>query len=292
MVDKIHFTEKSYNDYLNSLLRFESVLRDKKKYIYKKRRQFLKYNFYKHDDQNLKEAEYSYITQFVPWIPFLVLCGNDEEIKAKLKEFKVKESTLNLMIDIDKIVFEIRRLQKIDGLLIFPEELLINSINYGEIVFLKTLLDEVLPDHNYNNGNKTSIEIYLINFFRRYLYRLEVNKAVGEKIISFDDLMVAELDEKVKNILEAGESPDEVTKQFRKIVLGDLKIILNSFNTFFIVGISKNEYYSQLFGFLKQVVKNSKMLDEDTFYKFDIDGYYKGDYRFYKISRVKNLLKL
>ena len=53
-----------------------------------------------------------------------------------------------------------------------------------------------------------------------------------------------------------------------------------------------NESYFQLFPLLKLIITDYEMLSEEQFYQSEKEAVYENSYRFYKISRVKKILRI
>lgn len=289
MVDEKYFPGNTYEEYLQNEKQFEIILLNLKELTLTKKDEFLNQNFLKKDDENLKEGFDSFVLQFIDWFDFLIFCKNDNGVINKLKELGFKNETIKWMIDINEIESEIRRLSKIEGILIFPLNILISSVYYCTLKFKFSLYDTMFGVI-YNNVESNKLLITMSNLLRKRRYNAKFKRKNENS--NFEDVMI-ELNEINENLLKSLDGSDNKNiRRFNKNIFSKKTFskYIGSFNQKFLLNYSLNQYYFEIFPILKLVLKDEELLNEESFNKLT-KGEYDDSYRNYKISRVKTIFR-
>lgn len=254
------------------------------------REKFLKDNLY-----SLKEIEEtgdvnSFLLQFFPYLSNLIFFPNDEEVISKMRTLGFGNTILKFMVDLKDIETEIRRLDQIEGLLIFPYNFLYGIINHVEIKFKIEMVEAFGLSKIYNNSETNSIFIDSSNRIRRKDYNSSNNTLV--KNSQFDILMNMNIDIGRKLTHDLGNEKEDFDKYLRKSLKGNTSFFINLLSQFYNYGISLRKVYLELFPLIKLIRKDLdyKLLTEDEFYNND-EIIFQGKYDNYKINKVKKLIK-
>lgn len=232
---------------------------------------------------------YSFYLQFTPYLNQLIFFANDDEVISKLKKYGFNTATLKWMIDINEIESEIRRLENIEGLLIFPQAYLSSCIIYVSSKFQLDSFEHFIGNVNHNGLITNKLYVDSINRFRRRNYN-QINDSKPFKG-KFEYLMNEQLDLLENKAIENGEEKLKASKFVLKTLNGNSGNI-NELFQFSTSGISKSSVYYELFTLLKLILKDKKYKSETEFYENNNIAYYNNKYRLYKISKVRDFFNL
>lgn len=252
--------------------------------------EFMKQNF--SGIETFSNSCYStFILQFTPFFDFLTYCKNDGEVISKLKElgfYKISQKHLSCIDEIEK---EIRKLSKVDGLIILPYHYLFASHAILTSQFKIDFYCEFQVEEKYNGME--------LNKLSKDLYKSSRRKHIKNRpdVIDFET-NIKEFEKELLNFYNLNETEiTNLNKMVYKIWIGNYDCFTSLFQ-FQIFKISKNKAYEHLFPLFKLIFKK-KLLDEDEFLKEDKKsfienniGYYDSNYTKYKISKVRDILKL
>jgi hypothetical protein len=287
MIDLPQETLKLYNTSKND---FENLLVTIQEDCKKIKIDFLAKEFYVLKSKpEINDCD-SFFLQFTPFLNQLIFFSKDDEVISKLKKYGFNNATLKWMIDINEIESEIRRLENIEGLLIFPHSYLSACIIYVSSKFQLDAFEHFIGNKNHN-GLKNTNKLYIdaINRFRRRNYSL--NKNLKPYKDEFECLMNEQLDLLEKTAVDNDEEISKASKFVLKTLNGNSGNI-NELFQFSKSGISKSIVYCELFSLLKLILKEKKYKTETEFYENDNTANYKNDYRLYKISKVRDFFNL
>jgi hypothetical protein len=276
-----------YHEY--QLKSFEEFLSIKKNENIKLRQKFLSEKL---SEVNLfKEDCYSsFFIQFMDYFDFLSFSENDEIIISKLKDLGFTTS-LKYLTNIDNLELEIRRLDKIDGLLIFPYNYLFACYAYLTSKFKIESYESFQGTTEYNG-------IEVNNLF------MDTKKRVRRKNIktSPDEFYFD------KEMRDLSDGFDRLVRLTTNEIYNSKKILLKIYNgnyrdfldlfQFHHTTISKNAALEELFPLFMLIFKDKKLLNEPDFFDYydellenSGEQFYDKNYRKYKISRVRDILK-
>lgn len=276
---------KLYNE---SKSHFEELLIKIKSDSETKKRIFLKEDFFsfnKYADENEKA---SYINQFIPFLNHIIFFQNDNEVIAKLKKYGFLKVFLRWMVDIDEIESEIRRLEKIDGLLIFPLQYLSNCLNFVSSQFQIEVFEIFLGNIYHNSFLTNKLYVDYINRNRRRSYKN--SKETNTYKSDFENAMNQYLDKLDNESYLLGIERSELNAYIAKNLKGNNEI-MHDFIIFKNIGISKRKAYCEHFPLFKMVFKHKKLKSEYEF-NDDIEVKYNNDYILYQVSKVRDILKM
>jgi hypothetical protein len=232
---------------------------------------------------------YSFLLQFTPYLNHLIFFSKDDEVISKLKKYGFNNVTLKWLIDINEIESEIRRLEKIEGLLIFPHVYLSSCIIYVSSKFQLDAFEYFIGNVNHNGLMTNKLYVDSINRFRRRKYN-QINNSKPYNS-EFEYLMNEQLDLLENTVIKNGEDKSKASKFILKTLNGNFGNINDLFR-FSTSGISKSNVYYELFPLLKLILKEKKYKSETEFYENNNDSNYNNKYRLYKISKVRDFLNL
>jgi hypothetical protein len=286
MIDLPVETLKLYNE---SLIDFENQLITIREDCKKIREEFLLKEFF-----TLKtNAEIidcnNFFLQFTPYLNQLIFFANDDEVIFKLKKLGFVNAILNWMIDINEIECEIRRLESIEGLLIFPHSYINGCIIYVSSKFQLYAFEHFIGYKIYNGLYTNKLNLDSLNRFRRRNYSPKNN--LKQYKDEFEYLMNEQLDLLEKMAIENGEEKSIASNFFLKTLKGNSGSIKELFQ-FSKNDISKASVYEELFPLLKMILKEKKIKSEEEFYDNNNDSNYKNNYKLYKISKVRDFFNL
>ncbi|TAE69154.1 MAG: hypothetical protein EAZ85_13390 [Bacteroidetes bacterium] len=285
----IELSEETLKLYQDGKKNFEAQLvsiRQECEFI---KKDFLSKDFNIYNSKDEINSCYSFFLQFVPYLNYLIYFSKDEEVISKLKSCGFTYTTLKWMIDINEIESEIRRLEKIEGLLIFPDSYLYSCIFYVSSKFRLNALEYFIGNVSYNGLVTNKIHVDFTKRIRRRNYNHN-NKSKLSKD-DFENLMNEQIDLLEKKSIENGKDKSKSIKSLLKLLHGDCGSIYELFQ-FSTKGISKNSVYFELFPLLKMIVKDKKLKSETEFFDNTAEQVYNNDYRLYRISKVKDILNL
>lgn len=279
-------TLKLYNE---SKSHFEELLIKIKSDSETKKSIFLKEDFFslnKNADDNEKA---SFINQFVPFFNHIIFFQDDNEVTAKLRKHNFSKGILKWKININAIESEIRRLEKIDGLLIFPLQYLSNCINFVSSQFQIGVFECFFGNINYNSfvTNKLYLDYVNRNRRRGYNNSKETNTCKSD----FENTMNQHLDKLNYKCDFLDISRIELNSYITKNLKGNNEI-MSDFIIFKNIGISKRKVYCEHFPLFKMVFIHKKLKSENEFYESKNEIEYNNDYTLYKVSKVRDILKL
>lgn len=286
MIDLPEETLKTYQDGKNNFEEQLISIRQECEFI---KKDFLAKDFNIYNSEAEINACYSFFLQFVPYLNHLIYFSKDEEVISKLKSYGFTYATLKWMININEIESEIRRLEKIEGLLIFPHGYLYSCIFYVSSKFRLNALEYFLGNVSYNGLVTNKIHVDFTKRIRRWNYN-QNNKSKPSKD-EYENLMNQKIDLLEKKSIENGEDKSKSIKSLLKLLHGNCGSIHELFQ-FSTKGISKNSVYFELFPLLKMIVKDKKLKSETEFFDNTAEQVYNNDYRLYRISKVKDILNL
>lgn len=286
MIDLPEETLKTYQDGKKN---FEEQLVSIRQECEIIKKDFLAKDFIIYNSKADINQSYSFFLQFVPYLNYLIYFSKDEEVISKLKSCGFTYATLKWMIDINEIESEIRRLEKIEGLLIFPDSYLYSCIFYVSSKFRLNALEYFIGNVSYNGIVTNKIHVDFTKRMRRRNYN-QNNKLKPSKD-EFENVMNEQIDLLEKTIIENGEDKSKFLKSLLKLLHGNCGSIYELFQ-FSSKGISKNSFYFELFPLLKMIVKDKKLNSETEFFDNTAEQVYNNDYRLYRISKVKDILNL
>lgn len=287
--DMIDLTEETLKTYQDGKKNFEEQLVSIRQECEIIKKDFLAKDFIIYNSKADINQSYSFFLQFVPYLNYLIYFSKDEEVISKLQSCGFTFATLKWMIDINEIESEIRRLEKIEGLLIFPHAYLYSCIFYVSSKFRLNALEYFLGNVSYNGLVTNKIHVDFTKRMRRRNYN-QNNKLKPSKN-EFENVMNEQIDLLEKTIIENGEDKSKFLKSLLKLLHGNCGSIYELFQ-FSTKGISKNSFYFELFPLLKIIVKDKKLKSETEFFDNTAEQVYNNDYRLYKISKVKDILNL
>jgi hypothetical protein len=286
MIDLPEETLKTYQDCKNNFEEQLISIRQECEFI---KKDFLAKDFNIYNSEAEINACYSFFLQFVPYLNHLIYFSKDEEVISKLKSCGFTYATLKWMIDINEIESEIRRLEKIEGLLIFPDSYLYSCIFYVSSKFRLNALEYFIGNVSYNGIVTNKIHVDFTKRIRRRNYNHN-NKSKLSKD-EFENLMNEQIDLLEKKSIENGKDKSKSIKSLLKLLHGDCGSIYELFQ-FSTKGISKSSFYFEFFTLLKIIVKDKKLKSETEFFDNTTEQFYNNDYRLYRISKVKDVLNL
>lgn len=231
----------------------------------------------------------SFFLQFIPFLNQLIFFSKDDEVISKLKKYGFNNATLKWMIDINEIESEIRRLENIEGLIIFPHSYLSACIIYVSSKFQLDAFEHFIGNKNHNGLYTNKLFVDSFNRFRRRNYSLNNNLKPYKD--EFEYLMNKQLDLLEKKAIDNDEEISKASKFILKTLNGNSGNI-NELFQFSTSGISKSSVHYELFSLLKLILKEKKYKSETEFYENDNTANYKNDYRLYKISKVRDFFNL
>jgi hypothetical protein len=231
----------------------------------------------------------SFFLQFTPFLNQLIFFSKDDEVISKLKKYGFNNATLKWMIDINEIESEIRRLENIEGLLIFPHNYLSACIIYVSSKFQLDAFEHFIGNKNHNGLNTNKLYVDSFNRFRRRNYSL--NNDLKPYKNKFEYLMNKQLDLLEKKAVDNDEEISKASKFVLKTLNGSSGNI-NELFQFSTSGISKSSFYYELFPLLKLILKEKKYKSESEFYENNKEAIYNNKYRLYKISKVRDFFNL
>lgn len=285
----IDLTEETLKTYQDGKKNFEEKLVSIRQECEIIKKDFLAKDFIIYNSKADINQSYSFFLQFVPYLNYLIYFSKDEEVISKLQSCGFTFATLKCMIDINEIESEIRRLEKIEGLLIFPYAYLYSCIFYVSLKFRLNALEYFLGNVSYNGLVTNKIHVDFTKRMRRRNYN-QNNKLKPSKD-EFENVMNEQIDLLEKTIIENGEDKSKFLKSLLKLLHGDSGSIYELFQ-FSTKGISKSSFYFELFSLLKIIVKDKKLKSETEFFDNTSEQFYNNDYRLYRISKVKDILNL
>lgn len=286
MIDLPLETLKLYNE---NLIDFENQLKNINENCKKIREDFLSKEFYTLKSKPEINDYNSFLLQFTPYLNHLIFFSKDDEVISKLKQYGFIDQILKWMINIKEIESEIRRLENIEGLLIFPHSYLSACIMYVSSKFQLDAFVYFIEGANYNGLETNKLYVDSINRIRRRNYNL-INSSKPYKD-EFEYLMNEQLDLLEDKSIENGSDKSKATKFVLKTLNGNSGNI-NELFQFSTSGISKSRVYYELFPLLKLILKEKKYKSEIEFYENDNESIYNNNYRLYRISKVRDFFNL
>lgn len=275
--------------YQDSKKNFENQLVSIRQECKKIKEDFLSKDFEIFNSNSDNSGCFRFLLQFTPYYNHLIFFPNDNEIKMKLKKYGFIDATLKWMINIDEVEDEIRRLEQIDGLLIFPHNYLFNCITFVQTNFQVETFDSFIGNIVYNGKETNKIYVDLINRIRRRNYKGIKNSKHYKS--EFESLMNEQLDFFEKLSIEFGFEKTAFLNLFLKLSVGNSGYFKELF-LFVNTAISKNKVYIELFPLLKLILKNKILLSENDFYECTTETIYNNNYNLYRISKVRDIFKL
>ena len=286
MIDLPQETLKLYNTSKND---FENLLNTIQEDCKKIKIDFLSKEFYVLKEKAEIIDCYRFFLQFTPYLNQLIFFSNDDEVISKLKKFGFNYATLKWMIDSNEIESEIRRLESIEGLLIFPHSYLSACIIYVSSKFQLDAFEHFIGNENYNGVYTNKLYVDSLNRFRRRDFSL--NKNLKPYKDEFEYLMNEQLDLLEKTAVDNDEEISKASKFVLKTLNGNSGNI-NELLQFSKSGISKSRVFYELFNLLKLILKEKKYKSEIEFYENDNELIYNYNYRLYRISKVRDFFNL
>lgn len=264
--------------------RFEKAISELKQDSILAKKQFLKQNMKHYKDC---DNVHNFILQLFNFIPFLVVLKNEIEIYNKLKSIGIKDEVLVWMIDLNEAEAEIRRLNQIKGLTIFPFDFLFAILSHLDIKFKIGLIDFLGLSEEYNNSISNTLFVDTNNRIRRSNYEGKLERKSSKCI--FEQEMNVQLDKDAEIHVKIGNSKEDYQSSILKNLKGNTGNFLELISNNLAHGISKRKVFLELFPLLKLILKDVELLSKDEFHNLK-DEYYDGNYEKYKISRVKKIL--
>ncbi|MFD0778981.1 hypothetical protein ACFQZF_11260 [Flavobacterium myungsuense] len=261
MFDLPEETLKLYNASKND---FENLLNTIQQDCKKIKIDFLSKEFYAIKPKAEINDCYSFFLQFTPYLNQLIFFSNDDEVISKLKKYGFNYSSLKWMININEIESEIRRLEKIEGLLIFPEVYLSSCIIYVSSKFQLDAFENFIGNVNHNGLFTNKLYVDSINRFRRRNYN-QINNSKPYKD-EFEYLMNEQFDLLENKAIENGEEKSKASKFVLKTLNGNSGNI-NELFQFSTSGISQSSVYYELFPLLKLILKEKNIKARKNFTK-------------------------
>jgi hypothetical protein len=287
--DMIDLPEETLKVYQDGKKNFEEQLVSIRQECEIIKKDFLTKDFIIYNSEAEINACYSFFLQFVPYLNHLIYFSKDEEVISKLKSCGFTYATLKWMIDINEIESEIRRLEKIDGLLIFPHAYLYSCIFYVSSKFHLNALEYFIGNVSYNGIVTNKIHVDFTKRIRRRNYNHNNKTKLSKN--EYENVMNEKIDLLEKKSSENGENNTKSIKFILKLLHGDCGSIYELFQ-FSTKGISKSSFYFELFPLLKMLVKDKKLKSETEFFDNTAEQVYNNDFRLYRISKVKDILNL
>lgn len=275
---KYHTIELSNFDNFLSLIKSEN-LHFKEKFLAEK---FIPINFFK------KKCYSSFFIQFIPFLDFLTFSKNDEIILSKLKDLGFSNASLKYVTTIDDLELEIKKLEKTEGLHIFPYQYLFASYTYLTTKFKIESYESFFGTSIYNRIEVNNLFIDTFKRSRRNRNKTSPNEFYFDKEMndfcdSFDSLITNEIYNSKKRLL--------------KIYNGNFSDFSDLFQ-FHHTTISKNDALEKLFPLFMLIFKDKKLLNEAEFIDYydklvenSGEEFYDKNYRKYKITKVRDILK-
>ncbi len=279
-------TLKLYNE---SKSHFEELLIKIKSDSEIKKSIFLKEDFISFNKDADENEKASFINQFIPFFNHIFFFQNDNEVIAKLKKYDFSRGILKWKIDINEIESEIRRLEKIDGLLIFPLQYLSNCLNFVSSQFQIEVFEYFCGNINHNSFVTNKLYVDYINRNRRRSYNN--SKETNTYKSDFENAMNQNLDKLDNKCDLLGIDRSELNAYITKNLKGNYEI-MRDFIIFKNIGISKRKVYCEHFPLFKMVFKHKKLKSENEFYESKNEIEYNNDYTLYKVSKVRDILKM
>lgn len=234
----------------------------------------------------------SFYLQFIPYFDFLAFSKNEEDIISKLKELGFTNSSLKYLTDIDEIGIEIRKLLNFDGLVILPFNYIVSIHSFLTIKFKMESYESFFGIQKYNGVDVNNLYLESFRRSRRKnnisrLQEQDYEKYMIELNNNFDELLKIFFDEAI-----------ESKKMMLKILIGNYNVFIYNIQ-FQYNGISKNIALEALFPLFKTVFRDKKLLDEKEFIAYHNEllkstgeKFYEKKYRKYKLTKVRDILKL
>lgn len=284
MVDLNEYFLKYHAIELNSFDNLLSLIKSNNSYFKHKflTEKFIGINCFKEDCYS------SFFIQFLPYLDFITFSKNDEIITSKLKDLGFSDASLKYITTINDLELEIRKLEKTEGLHIFPYQYLFASYSYITTKFKIESYESFFGTSKYNG---TEVNNLFIDSFKRS--RRKNNKTSSDEFYfdkkmndlchSYDRLTTNKINDSKKRLL--------------KIYNGNYSVFSELFQ-FHHTTISKNDALELLFPFFMLLFKDKKLLNETDFFAYydkllenNGEQFYDKSYRKYKISKVRDILK-
>lgn len=283
----INLDEKTQKLYEKELIQFDGFLLNIKSNYLQSKNKFLTENFIGVNRFRV-ECHNTFIIQFIDFLGLLVFYENDKDVITKLIDLGFSNNLHKYITNIESIEKEIKRLELIEGLLIFPNSYLIACYNYLTTKFIIEALDKFIGcDYNGIETNKLFVDFKNRN--RRRNYEKYDNPKPFKN--EFEYLMNMQLDLLEKKAIEFELEKSNFTNLNLKILNGKSSFLQKSFQ-FETIGLSNRQVYKELFPLFKLVLKDKEFKSMFEFDKNDYALNYNYDYDLYKISKVRDILNL
>jgi len=283
----IELDKKTQKLYDSEMVKYEELLSNIKSNYFEARNKFISNSFVKSNCFR-EECYFSFLIQFKDFLGLLAFSKNDNSVISKLNDLGFSSKLSNYMSDINLIEYEIKRLEKIDGLLIFPYNYLDICINILTTKFMIVAMDKFIgSDYNGIETNKLHIDFINRNRRRNYIYLKKPKPFKSE----FEFLMNKQLDLLENNAVEFELDNHELVTLISKSLNGNYGFLKNSL-IFHTDGFKKRQVYIELFPLLKLIVKDRELKSEVEFFENHSEANYNNNYNLYKITKVRDLLNL
>ncbi|MBP9848493.1 MAG: hypothetical protein KBC58_03565 [Flavobacterium sp.] len=243
---------------------------------------FIGINFFKEDCYS------SFFIQFLPYLEFITFSKNDEIITSKLKDLGFSNTSLKYLTTINDLELEIKKLEETEGLHIFPYQYLFASYTYITTKFKIESYESFFGTSKYNGTEVNNLFIDTFKRSRRNNNKTSsdefyFDKKMNDLCYSYDRLTTNEIYNSKKRLL--------------KIYNGNYSVFSELFQ-FHHTTISKNDALEILFPLFMLIFKDKKLLNETDFFDYydkilenSGEQFYDKNYRKYKISKVRDILK-
>ncbi len=284
MVDLNEYFLKYHAIELNSFDNFLSLIKSKNLHFKQKflTEKFIGINFFKEDCYS------SFFIQFLPYLEFITFSKNDEIITSKLKDLGFSNTSLKYLTTINDLELEIKKLEETEGLHIFPYQYLFASYTYITTKFKIESYESFFGTSKYNGTEVNNLFIDTFKRSRRNNNKTSsdefyFDKKMNDLCYSYDRLTTNEIYNSKKRLL--------------KIYNGNYSVFSELFQ-FHHTTISKNDALEILFPLFMLIFKDKKLLNETDFFDYydkilenSGEQFYDKNYRKYKISKVRDILK-
>lgn len=237
------------------------------------------------NDSNIR---ISYVSDFIGTIQKVALFS-DDEILSKLREYRFSNQVIKWFTPLEEILDELERLRNLNGFLFFKKGFFMAATYYIETKVVVAMIEsfDLQVKHSHNEESNILYKSF-DNFFRKRKYNQ--NKGQMGKQDYFNLLMnkmITGYELQIKKL-----EPD--FRDLKKIILssagGEFHLTRDLLSMFEVYDMKQSEVYLELFPLLKLIFKDKQLYSEEEFNELP-ELIYNGNYRLYKIKRVKKLLK-
>jgi len=237
------------------------------------------------DNESTEDDIIIFIVEMIPLVSSITLFS-DELVEVKLRSYGFSSVVIKWFTSCDLIVGEINRIANVNGLIILKPAFLTAARFYLETKIFHAIIESF--DLHIKHGKDYESNILhkaFDNLFRKREYNSskgQIGKMKNDGNL-FIDKLITLYENKMKGKLD-----------FKKMLLngtrGGFTESKKVFSSNYVASISKPKVYFEFYPLFKMIYKDRNMYSE---YDFDelSEVIYNGNYRKYKISRVKKIIE-